>query len=59
MSWRHPGKLVLVGIGTFATIWLGGDLLALAWAPTPSPSRLVAFNGVMFAVTAVVPTVVI
>ena len=53
------GQLALVGIGTFAAIWLGGVVLALLWAPTSSPSRLVAYLGSMFAVTGAVLAVVI
>ena len=40
INWHRVGKLALVGIGTFAAIWLGGGLLALLWAPTSSPARL-------------------
>ena len=59
MSWHRLGKLALVGVGTFAAIWLGGVLLALLWAPTSSPARLVAYFGSMFAVTGAVLAVVI
>ena len=59
MNWHRLGKLSFVGIGTFAAIWIGGVLLALAWAPTSSPSRLVAFQSTMLAVTAGVLAVVI
>ncbi len=59
MNWHRLGRLALVGIGTFAAIWIGGVLLALLWAPTSSPSRLVAFVGSMFAVTGAVIAVVV
>ena len=59
INWPRLGKLALVGIGTFAAIWIGGVVLALSWAPTSSPSRLVAYLGSMFAVTGGVLAVVI
>ena len=59
MNWHRLGKLAIIGVGTFAAIWIGGVLLALLWAPTSSPPRLVAFIGSMFAVTGGVLAVVI
>ena len=59
MNWHRISKLALVGIGTFVAIWLGGVLLALVWAPTSSPSRLVAFQSTMLAVTGAVLAVAI
>ena len=59
MDSHHLGKLALVGIGTFAAIWIGGVLLALLWALTSCPSRMVAFLATMFAVTGAVLAVVI
>ena len=59
MNWHRLGRLALVGIGTFAAIWIGGVLLSLLWAPTSSSSRLVAFQSTMLAVTAGVLAVVI
>ena len=59
INWPRLGKLALVGVGTFAAIWIGGVLLALLWAPTSSPPHLVAFIGSMFAVTGAVLAVVI
>ena len=54
MNWHRLGKLSFVGIGTFAAIWIGGVLLALAWAPTSSPSQLVSYIATMFAVAGAV-----
>ena len=59
MNWHRLGKLALVGIATFAAIWIGGVLLGLAWAPTSSPSRLVGFIATMFAVTGALLAVVV
>ena len=59
INWHRLGKLALVGIGTFAAIWVSGVVLALLWAPTCSPARLVAYLGSMFAVTGAVLAVVI
>lgn len=59
MKLYRLGQLALVGIGTFAAIWIGGVVLALLWAPTSSPSRLVAYLGSMFAVTGAVVAVAV
>ncbi len=59
MNSRRLGKLAPVGIGTFAAIWAGGVLLALAWVPTSSPSRMVAFQSTMLAVTGAVLALVL
>ena len=59
INWHRLGQLALVGMGTFAAIWAGSVVLALVWAPTSSPSRLVAFQSTMLAVTGAVLAVVI
>jgi len=59
MSWYRLGELVLVAVLTFAAIWIGGVLLALLWAPTSSPARLVSYIATMFAVTGAVLAVVV
>ncbi len=51
MNWHRLGKLTLVGVATFAAIWVAGAVLGLLWTPTVSPTRLVAFLVSMFAVT--------
>lgn len=59
VNWPRLGKLALVGVGTFAAIMLGALVLIRLIAPTISLVRMVAFNGVMFAVTGAVLAVVI
>ena len=51
-------RLFAVGIATFAAIVLGAFVLIRLMAPTISLARMVAFNGVMFAVTGAVVAVV-
>lgn len=58
-NWPRLGKLALVGVGTFAAIRLGALVLIRLIAPTISLVRMVAFNGVMLAVTGAVLAVVI
>ena len=58
MKWDRVSELLVVGLGTFAVIWVGGVLLALLW-PTSSLSRLASFNAMMFAITGGVLAVVI
>jgi len=59
VNWRRLGKLMLVGIGTFAVIALAALLFISLIAPTVPPSRTVAFNAVMFAVTGAIIAVVV
>ena len=59
MNWKRLLNLLMVAVAPFAIIWGGRLLLALLWAPTSSPSRMVAFLAIMFAVTGAVLAVVV
>jgi len=59
VNWQWLSKLALVGIATFAAITLAALVLLRLMAPTISLVRMIAFNGVMFAVTGAVLAVVI
>jgi len=58
MNWHRLGKLALVGIGTFAVIALATWIFIRLLVPV-TPARMVAFNGVMFAVTGATIAVVV
>ena len=59
MNWHRLGKLALIGVGTFTVIALAALLFISLIAPTVTPARMVAFNGVMFAATGAVVAVVV
>ena len=58
MNWHRLGKLALIGVGTFAVIGGAAGLFIGLLSPV-TPARMVAFNGVMFAVTGAVVAVVV
>ncbi len=59
MSRKRLVRLALPALLAFLGIGAGAILLALAWAPTLTPARQVAFLGSMFALSGAVVVVVI
>ena len=58
MNFHRLGNLALVGIGTFVVIAIAAWLFIRLIAPTITPARMVAFDGVMSAVTGSVIAIV-